>query len=1010
MIPLKLEIEGLYSYKEKQLIDFTQLTAAGLFGIFGAVGSGKSSILEAILLALYGSTERLSDRGEKNSMLNLQSEALLISFEFLSGKNNSQTYIARYSAKRNPKNFEDVKPAEHTFYKKAGSQLEPIPQKAEEILGMKKEHFKQTVIIPQGKFREFIDLTPGPRAEMMKELFGLERFDLAAKTGSLLKASREEKIRLETQLQALQEISVDILKEKEVFLAETQQAVLEQKSSLEEVETHYKNQEVLKDKHREWQNFQSEWDKLEAKRPEIENKKSEWKDFLKAKTYLKPVYEQLQDQKKDAEKFEVSIKNCQNFKLTYAEEIEQHEKELQELKEKAEQKSVREAKIRDLQKVIEIKGLQMELQYLEKSKETLEPAVSSRRNVLQQITQEIQTLEQTLESLGTADSSLLAEWKSKDKEWQQEVVQVRKKQLEKTTLLAEISNLEVKIHALLEVLPKNSRDFETTLIGYKNQLQALEEEKEKLSQKSGLSAHVHLLKEGESCPLCGSFSHPDPLRAEKENQVLIQAQSEIKNLRDQIEQLQNQGQKYREYNIHLLNFNNQKDKLVEELELSENNLDQIKRHLALQGISSQEELSDKISQADAAYRKKEETLSQLKSLRAKWDVERRFLEEEENKLRTAEQELVGIRSKVLSKKEEIKDQVFSQGFYTKSKEDIQRNIHKVEQDIQETAFKLEGKLKVLQETRTKEATNLANLKTYQQNLESCLAKTKELEDNFARLRTEHGFSDLGALLALFNHSLDADKVDAEIRQFEDRSLLVKSKIKELESLDGVTEFSEEEFIKIQETLKAQKIQFAEIQKTQTLLEQEIKSVQTKINEKQVLLKAFGQVENRESNLKELDRLFKGSGFVKYVSSIYLKELCNTANTRFMKLTKNSLSLEIDDNNTFWVIDYLNGGKKRLLKTLSGGQTFQASLCLALALAEKVKTLNHADQSFFFLDEGFGALDKNSLRVVFETLKSLRHENRIVGIISHVEELQQEIGVYAQVELDQEKGSQVSYSF
>jgi len=130
----------------------------------------------------------------------------------------------------------------------------------------------------------------------------------------------------------------------------------------------------------------------------------------------------------------------------------------------------------------------------------------------------------------------------------------------------------------------------------------------------------------------------------------------------------------------------------------------------------------------------------------------------------------------------------------------------------------------------------------------------------------------------------------------------------------------------------------------------------------------------------------------------------------MKLTKNNLSLEIDSENTFWVRDHLNGGKKRLLKTLSGGQTFQASLCLALALAEKVKSLNRADQSFFFLDEGFGSLDKASLRVVFETLKSLRHENRVVGIISHVEELQQEIGVYAEVELDGEKGSVVRYSY
>jgi DNA repair protein SbcC/Rad50 len=195
-----------------------------------------------------------------------------------------------------------------------------------------------------------------------------------------------------------------------------------------------------------------------------------------------------------------------------------------------------------------------------------------------------------------------------------------------------------------------------------------------------------------------------------------------------------------------------------------------------------------------------------------------------------------------------------------------------------------------------------------------------------------------------------------------------------------------------------------------LLQQSIKESQSKLSEKVTLAKTLAKLDIRETNLKELDRLFKGSGFVKYVSTIYLQELCNTANTRFMKLSKNSLSLEIDSDNTFWVIDYLNGGKRRLLKTLSGGQTFQASLCLALALAEKVKSLNQADQSFFFLDEGFGALDRNALRVVFETLKSLRHENRIVGIISHVEELQQEIGVYAQIELDPEKGSQVSYSY
>jgi exonuclease SbcC len=111
-----------------------------------------------------------------------------------------------------------------------------------------------------------------------------------------------------------------------------------------------------------------------------------------------------------------------------------------------------------------------------------------------------------------------------------------------------------------------------------------------------------------------------------------------------------------------------------------------------------------------------------------------------------------------------------------------------------------------------------------------------------------------------------------------------------------------------------------------------------------------------------------------------------------------------------VRDHLNDGKLRLLKTLSGGQIFQASLSLALSLAENVKNLNQADQSFFFLDEGFGSLDRVSLQLVFESLKLLQKENRIVGIISHVEDLQLEIDTYLKVTQDTRDGSIIRYSW
>ena len=252
----------------------------------------------------------------------------------------------------------------------------------------------------------------------------------------------------------------------------------------------------------------------------IESKKNQWKDFLTAKTYLKPVWGQLQDQYVDAEKNRVSIDNCSRFRDNFAQEILEHEKELQDLKEKADQKSAREAKIRDLQKVIEVKELEINLSQLEQAMDNLQPALVARKTALQQINSDIQNQEKALENSGMTDSTLLADWKSAAKEWQQLESTVQKKQEEKTALIKDISRLEEKIHALQQGLPEKQESFDMAIVTATNQLQILEKEKDMLGKKAGLAIHVHLLEEGKACPLCGSLSHPDPLEAEKESQAL----------------------------------------------------------------------------------------------------------------------------------------------------------------------------------------------------------------------------------------------------------------------------------------------------------------------------------------------------------------------------------------------------------------------------------------------------------------------------------------------------------
>ncbi|MFZ0281855.1 MAG: SbcC/MukB-like Walker B domain-containing protein, partial [Bacteroidales bacterium] len=163
---------------------------------------------------------------------------------------------------------------------------------------------------------------------------------------------------------------------------------------------------------------------------------------------------------------------------------------------------------------------------------------------------------------------------------------------------------------------------------------------------------------------------------------------------------------------------------------------------------------------------------------------------------------------------------------------------------------------------------------------------------------------------------------------------------------------------------------------------------------------------RGENLNTLKNLFRGAAFVNFASRAYLENIVQAANTRFRKLTRQHLELVLDEDNNFMLRDHMNEGRLRSVKTLSGGQTFQASLSLALALADNVNRQVKADQNFFFLDEGFGSLDKESLEIVFETLKSLRKENRIVGVISHVEDMKQEIDAHLIVSIDDADGSMI----
>ena len=114
MLPVKLTLEGIYSYRERQTIDFTRLTEARLFGIFGPVGSGKSTILEAMIYAIYGTIDRLNN-DVKYNVMNLQSDRLFVDFEFRAGE-DGRLYRATVECRRNKKRFADVSSPKYLYH------------------------------------------------------------------------------------------------------------------------------------------------------------------------------------------------------------------------------------------------------------------------------------------------------------------------------------------------------------------------------------------------------------------------------------------------------------------------------------------------------------------------------------------------------------------------------------------------------------------------------------------------------------------------------------------------------------------------------------------------------------------------------------------------------------------------------------------------------------------------------------------------------------------------------
>ncbi len=551
------------------------------------------------------------------------------------------------------------------------------------------------------------------------------------------------------------------------------------------------------------------------------------------------------------------------------------------------------------------------------------------------------------------------------------------------------------------------KQVQTKIFTLKTDIENIQHEQLHLKASEKLESLAAALSDGEACPLCGATHHPSVMQISEIRAVLKNLDTRLAQHKKNIKTLENIENQLITLNI---NFNNETE---------------ARRQTAIKITDEKQKLSGHQQKfAWSPYSPTDYSIvEKALNAAADFDHQMRKLEEAflnfqknkeviENDIEKYRKGISDYESKKAAKESAVqilRSQIGILDFEStllKSETTLKSHAEGLEKQY----ITIENEFHLLEKNVQKIQSEVQILRGGIDELTQAKSALEQAESNHSATLNEKiqasQFGNLDIINSILTSKLNVPQVRQKLNEFKNQLLLITSRLVELnKKLEGKPYSSENHHALIAD------IQIME--QNLQIQNQTVGEIKSDILDKTKRLEQFNQTEkqllahnNRAENLKILRGLFQRSGFVNFASSVFLESIIRAANERFTKLTKQQLELRITENNNFIVCDKLNEGRLRDVRTLSGGQTFQAALCLALALSDHIQSRHQARQNFFFLDEGFGSLDRESLQTVFETLKALRKENRIVGIISHVEDMRLEIDRYLNVSLSETNGSEV----
>ncbi len=1056
MKPVKLIISAFGPYADEMpVINFEPFEKKGLFLICGDTGAGKTTIFDAICFALYGETS-----GSFRDTKNLRSEYASLSAE--SFVDFSFTHQGKeYRIYRKPSYDRPKQRGEGMITEKERAELyceDKVPIEGTtqvnhaviELLKIDFKQFKQIAMIAQGEFWDLLNASTEDRTKILRTIFmtsGYERMQYKLKERKNASFSEKKKTEdsifqyfrdaeapedsgLEEVLRSLQEeadssdsawnleemlnVLTDIISADAAALKNTQKELHTEKQTGEEKKKALHNAQTNNEFLQRFRKFTEEKDKLDAKEAEIKELELLTERQKTAVRKLKPMHDTLKKEEREASETERELTGKKEELTKIKSRGDQAEEALKkslegEARAEAQKKTAERLK-EDIPKYEKRDALISEMEALKKEEACLD--------------KEEKTLREDEEKLKCKIDHLGAVIKDLEKCAPRRVeVQNRGKELQ---------TLEAGMKEILEQdIPEHKKKKQELKVK-QDAFRLAQEQFEDVSEERRRCEHVlencragilaQHLEEGKKCPVCGSTHHPEPAVLPEETA----SEEKLKELRE----IEESAKEAKDSSC----IKAEKAKMA-----LESHEEQLRNRIltSMKQVDHIADLSENVS-IEHFYEKISSAWDVVKEQILDNEKLEKQLEEDCRTYEKAVQDIETARGKetedLMTRKEDLderkrKNQTHFVEKKTALKEydnlafpDLETAVKeqkKAEQEAEGIFEAIEKAKTAKQQADTEKAETEAALGVLETRFQSLRVLTEESRSNFRNLLMEENFASEEAFLEFLTDENEIAENEKKINEYKQA---VQTNIQQLNQArmdaEGKMEMAEDQLKKESEE---QDHRIETIRKHCTQIENRLeknKRIKEKISSQRSSLEKFQEEYNRCTRLYNLitgnipDRA--KITFEQYIQAAGFDHIIAAANRRLLpmsdgqyelfrkddsenKRSKTILNLEVQDHFT---------GHRRPVGSLSGGESFKASLSLALGLSDTVSSnLGGVQMDALFVDEGFGTLDKKSIESAMDTLVRLSGTNKLVGIISHREELMENIPQQIKIEKTKE-GSRI----